>query len=956
MEVNPQNITRNFLTRKKIILALFSVVAAFTFYLQAAQAKIIAQIVNNNGLVRQQIFDSDTDLNLFVANNQGTLTATKIRDIPDTASPDDLKNIDQSINDFNAQQQKIFQDANGGSSSIWSWLSFIPDKIFGVLLGIIYIILWLVYSIAYGLVYLAESILKLVIDPQLMKALGGFTTAQFVKSVAQTLANFCNMIYLFILIYIALGTMFGRSNTRQLLTKLVIAALLTNFGLVLAGIVIDFSQVIMYSIFTPDKIQAGFSPGTDILKTVQAKLDIGSTSLSGLWSFVSKFFSWNSTSSALFKDIMNLLFLIFMALALVVTLLTIALLLIIRIIVLWVLLILTPIAFLFSTLPQTEKYWNMWLENLTKYAFTGPILVFFLWFAKKVADNFQGIDQLNQLGKNLPNQDDLKYAFYALFAQNFVSFFQMLVLVVIIWAGILIANRFKIVGAPSLQGMLNRTLAVPGAISGLVSSAMNLSGRAGYVVSGFFKGRREREFEEAGMKEAKARREGDLTEANKQAGIRKQKRAAADWWEKGRTKILKGAAFAPNTVKKEFSTYWKQSSEEFHGNAEASLREFSRRKFLDHDQDVIKKAKIASNTRLLDAEIQLKEKIKARDGSTDSEMTERLNSEIKEIISGIGDIIVDDKDEDRVNKKKDIANSIDGRRMNGSDKLIEPKYFRDAEYLAEKKKKEQLATSLVERDRAEKEVKQAEEKIEKMKLTPEQMVAMFNRGEGDQATQTALLRKIAASGKHFGDLLQKSSKVFYAEELQRAIDGGKSGTEAEEEALRESKKRAMQQIMERTSENELLAGLRAADEEGRKSHNLSLIGHVTFDKISGTWRLADHGETMNAVNKYVYGMTANEYNQLNLQSFEDRFSRKSMASTTDFLALSKSNTFLKNMSKGLQEQIVKYRKEIEKDIEKAYEGNQTKIKEQIDGLEFVINRTNPEWVQNPNRPREEEGI
>ncbi|MEA2088633.1 MAG: hypothetical protein U9O55_02220, partial [Patescibacteria group bacterium] len=75
-----------------------------------------------------------------------------------------------------------------------------------------------------------------------------------------------------------------------------------------------------------------------------------------------------------------ILALVFSIIALVV-IAAITLVLVIRIAALWILVILSPFAFLFSASPAGNKYASQWVQNFTKWVFTGPVLAFFIWLS-----------------------------------------------------------------------------------------------------------------------------------------------------------------------------------------------------------------------------------------------------------------------------------------------------------------------------------------------------------------------------------------------------------------------------------------------------------------------------------------------------------------------------------------------------------------------------------------------
>ena|GEM_PF-1402574 len=527
----------------------------------------------------------------FTKNSSHAGTLTKVTEVMNMNSGQTMWVTDEafsklSLIDWQIIGEKMIDSSlltNGtlqaSTGSSGGWFSKLLEYIINSILGVIYLVLWVVYSIAYGLTLLAEKILEIVLNPTFVSEyLGGFTKKEFVKTAAQLLANLCNMLYLFILIYVAIKAMFGHSDTRNLLVKLIIAALLTNFGLVLAGIVIDFSQVAMYTVWEGIKgTSNSFAPGTKLLDKLQAGFEVGrSVTQVSLWAEILKFITLGVGQAI--TEILKIAGLIVMSLALIVTLISIAIILMIRIVMIWVLLILTPVAFLFSILPQTEKYWNMWLETLTKYAFTGPILIFFLWLALKLSGTVTSVSKLNEIGNNVPNNGDFKYLFFGLIAKNMSIFFEMGTVIIVLWGGIIIANKFGIAGAKNLDQLIDSTKGLGGGL------AKGLMGAGKTIKMGTWRGLRWSKDSNTNMMrkantEAEAlRNEGKLDEANlKQAEADKYKKKTESREKWLRRTLSFAGLTSPKTMKSAVSGWWKNSNEEFFGDSEKALKQFSKR-------------------------------------------------------------------------------------------------------------------------------------------------------------------------------------------------------------------------------------------------------------------------------------------------------------------------------------------------------------------------------------------
>ncbi|MEK7516741.1 MAG: hypothetical protein AAB562_04045, partial [Patescibacteria group bacterium] len=177
--------------------------------------------------------------------------------------------------------------------------------------------------------------------------------------------DLANMFFVLILLVIAFATIFGVEaySYKKLLPKLLIIAVLINFSRVIAGLAIDFGQVVMLTFVNGFKEAAGgnFFNGLGIseLKTIVAGEDA--------------YENWDAIGGLLLA-------------AGVISVATIAILvmlaaLVYRMVMLWVYIVLSPIAFLMGTFPQGQKYYSQWWEQFTNLIIVGPVLAFFIWLS-----------------------------------------------------------------------------------------------------------------------------------------------------------------------------------------------------------------------------------------------------------------------------------------------------------------------------------------------------------------------------------------------------------------------------------------------------------------------------------------------------------------------------------------------------------------------------------------------
>jgi len=618
-----------------------------------------------------------------------------------------------------------------------------------------------------------------------------------------------------------------------------------------------------------------FAPGTKILDKLQETLEVG---------------RWGTLKSSISAEAYKMIFqdvgetlsqlirlgsLILLALALIITLFTITVILFVRIVALWILLILTPVAFLFSILPQTEKYWNEWLESLTKYAFTGPILIFFLWLALKMSAGVSNVSRLNQIGQGAQNKEDLKQMFFALVAKNMTTIFEMFTLIITIWAGIIIANKFGIKGAKNLDGLIKST--------GKWGRRLMVwpVGGAAKALEGVTKGAKVATWTGFRMKEKL--REKDLkTMLSEKAAIEAQKgKDSREAIEKGkeitaledkmkRARESKGkwlqrfARFSsPSLLKKSFSEYLKKNQEEYHGDMEKALKSYTNLFFNKGQRQEL--AAINSRTSLYDYQTDMnklvddlrKKEEEIRETKNNGEDTRKLEEErdvLKERIDFVAEGIAKKTTEDQSIQAK-VKTSLHDAIFDQNNNLVEQAkipaeliadtgkklgvdMFNEAATLA---RKEALGWLKGEKNReAEaKKLKEAKEDIKKDdKFNPDFAIRQVLRGSVNKIEQKAIMEHLATSSTNFGKLVSAINKD----------QGNKENDVAA----------AMKFINGRLTEDDTVNILRIAEADANKTNNLTQLGWMTFDPVLGRSRITSKPEREQILEKVTSGWSVSK--------------------------------------------------------------------------------------------------
>ncbi|MFC1663251.1 hypothetical protein ACFL04_03775 [Patescibacteria group bacterium] len=191
----------------------------------------------------------------------------------------------------------------------------------------------------------------------------GFADAPAIEKGWVIIRDMSNMFFIIVLLIIAFATILKIENYRynRLLGRLIIMAVLVNFSRMIAGLFIDFTQVIMLTFVSAFKdVAAGnIADGLGLTELLRLRESSGSVS------------SGEVLTALILAVAMLLIALIVVGINVIV--------LIMRVLALWLLVILSPFAYLFRTFPATERYAQRWWTEFGKYATTGPVLAFFLW-------------------------------------------------------------------------------------------------------------------------------------------------------------------------------------------------------------------------------------------------------------------------------------------------------------------------------------------------------------------------------------------------------------------------------------------------------------------------------------------------------------------------------------------------------------------------------------------------
>ena len=266
------------------------------------------------------------------------------------------------------------------------------------------------FEIAGWLYVMAGILFAWIAKPENIVAIVG---SDAVYQVWTTVRDFLNMFFILVLLFSAFATIFqiDKYNIRKILLNLVLMALLVNFSFPITRFIIDVSNVIMYhflnNMFVGDasNFAAMYGQQSYITDLLMPK---GAVKISYL--------------------IIATAFLFILS----ITILIIGVLLLIRLVALAILVMFSPIGFVGNIFPGFEKHSSSWWDALFKYAFSGPIMVFFVAVSLMMLQAVRNYNDSSPSLRNIATSNSMNDN-EATWLANMVF---MMVPIIMLWVGI----------------------------------------------------------------------------------------------------------------------------------------------------------------------------------------------------------------------------------------------------------------------------------------------------------------------------------------------------------------------------------------------------------------------------------------------------------------------------------------------------------------------------------------
>ena len=280
--------------------------------------------------------------------------------------------------------------------------------------------------------------------------------------------SFANLGFVLAIIIIAFATILRIESysIKNILWKLIVAAILVNFSLVIAGAILSVSDI-LFNIFmskigkdsVSDALANALNP--QMATAVKDK----DSMISNIVGYVGTIIDMASNGPLSFfgSMIISLIFSIIFTFLMILSILAVAIMYFIRALHLIILLIISPIVWLLWIFPNTQSYWKSWWSSFLRWTFFAPLMMFFIYLTVVTAGcitpnntcvsggtgNFT-----DSVTKTMGTEVGKALSGSAINGDNFWTWAANLILLLgILVGGLFISNKMGIAGAGWALGM-----------------------------------------------------------------------------------------------------------------------------------------------------------------------------------------------------------------------------------------------------------------------------------------------------------------------------------------------------------------------------------------------------------------------------------------------------------------------------------------------------------------------
>lgn len=268
----------------------------------------------------------------------------------------------------------INSKAHANECGISSW-SRINQCAINFITWILNLIAWLLALLMWVVSKIFQNVLDLTVINFGAPAPDGLGNSRVIAGIWGTLRNLVNLSFIFILLYVAIGTILQlhHEDNKTLIKNVILIALLVNFSLFFTRVIIDVSNVLAVQFYN----QIDTTGDLNIASEFQRRLGVeapffGTPGVEPVFEDSAKNKEWK-------KAITHYLGAIFLLGAGCLVLIAGTILLLIRGVVLILLMIFSPLAFGAYAVPGLKHHFDDWLHKLFDQAFFAPFFLFMIY-------------------------------------------------------------------------------------------------------------------------------------------------------------------------------------------------------------------------------------------------------------------------------------------------------------------------------------------------------------------------------------------------------------------------------------------------------------------------------------------------------------------------------------------------------------------------------------------------
>lgn len=359
------------------------------------------------------------------------------------------------------------------SKSVSDAADFISNPVDNILGRAIKWIAWLVFYIAGWMLTMSSNILDLAIEKSISS--GILNNLTVIDVGWRVIRDFCNMFFIFILIYVSITTILdiGGPSAKKTLANVIVSALLINFSLFFGKVIIDAGNIVAVQFWNRMMVQKGgvsvpsagnwLMDGAKIQTVLDPQSDMNAAGATNLKQYQ---FALIYLMGAIVMFIMAYAFLFG------------AFLMAYRLVKLMILLIVSPWAFLGLALPK-GSYFDKWLDDIVSQSTAAPIFLILLYLVitiirssdLMVLTSAQGASFAAAASGNSPD--------------SFVIFFNLLIIIILLLTVIemTVSSSGKAGSFASKWAKSTMGFAGAGAIAGTAFAGRTIGRRAGQRLS-----------------------------------------------------------------------------------------------------------------------------------------------------------------------------------------------------------------------------------------------------------------------------------------------------------------------------------------------------------------------------------------------------------------------------------------------------------------------------------------